>query len=70
MHNRIKLSTAGMMGDIGTDLPRRTESARAAPYGRLRFSAELWIWHARQEDGWTFLSVPPEGSEDRAYSPS
>ena len=35
------------------------------------FSAELWIWHARQEDGWTFLSVPPEESEEiRAYSAS
>jgi hypothetical protein len=28
------------------------------------FSAELWIWHARQEDGCTFLSVPPEESEE------
>jgi pyridoxamine 5'-phosphate oxidase len=27
------------------------------------FSAELWIWQARQEDGWTFLSVPPEESD-------
>ena len=35
------------------------------------FSAELWIWHARQEDGWTFLSVPAEESEEiRAYSAS
>ena len=35
------------------------------------FSAELWIWQARQEDGWTFLSVPPEESEEiRAYSAS
>ena len=28
------------------------------------FSAELWIWDARKEDGWTFLSVPPEESEE------
>ena len=28
------------------------------------FSAELWIWTARREDGWTFLSVPPEVSEE------
>jgi Domain of unknown function (DUF1905) len=30
----------------------------------LQFSAELWIWTARQEDGWTFVSVPPAESED------
>jgi hypothetical protein len=35
------------------------------------FSAELWIWRARQEDGWTFVSVPPDASEEiRAYSAS
>jgi uncharacterized protein DUF1905 len=35
------------------------------------FSAELWIWKARQEDGWTFLSVPDEVSEEiRAYAAS
>ena len=35
------------------------------------FSAELWIWEARKEDGWTFLSVPPEESEEiRAYAAS
>jgi len=28
------------------------------------FSAELWIWSARREDGWTFVSVPPEVSEE------
>ena len=28
------------------------------------FSAELWIWRARQEDGWTFVSVPEAESED------
>jgi hypothetical protein len=33
------------------------------------FSAELRIWDARNEDGWAFLSVPPEESEEiRAYS--
>ena len=35
------------------------------------FSAELWVWKARQEDGWTFLSVPDEESEEiRAYASS
>jgi len=35
------------------------------------FSAELWIWDARREDGWTFLGVPTEESEEiRAYSAS
>jgi hypothetical protein len=35
------------------------------------FSAELWIWDARKEDSWTFLSVPTEESEEiRAYSAS
>ena len=35
------------------------------------FSAELWIWDARREDGWTFLGVPTEESEEiRAYSPA
>jgi hypothetical protein len=29
------------------------------------------MWDARKEDGWTFLSVPPEDSEEiRAYSAS
>jgi len=37
----------------------------------FEFSAELWIWDARKEDGWTFLSLPPEESEGiRAYSAS
>lgn len=35
------------------------------------FSAELWVWKARQEDGWTFLSVPEEVSEEiDAYASS
>lgn len=35
------------------------------------FSAELWIWDARREDGWTFLSVPPEVAEEiRAFAES
>jgi hypothetical protein len=39
--------------------------------GCYEFSAELWIWDARREDSWTFLSVPIEESEEiRACSAS
>ena len=39
--------------------------------GCYEFSAELWIWDARREDSWTFLSVPLEESEEiRASSAS
>lgn len=27
------------------------------------FDAELWTWDARQDDGWTFVSLPEEASE-------
>lgn len=27
------------------------------------FTAELWIWDARQADSWTFVSLPAEVSE-------
>jgi hypothetical protein len=30
----------------------------------FQFSAELWIWNARGDEGWTFLSVPPTESEE------
>lgn len=28
------------------------------------FDAELWIWDARRDDSWTFVSLPSEASED------
>jgi len=28
------------------------------------FAAELWIWDARRVDSWTFVSLPPEPSEE------
>lgn len=28
------------------------------------FAAELWIWDARRSDTWTFVTVPPEDSDD------
>jgi len=35
----------------------------------VEFSAELWIWDARGEESWTFISVPLEASEEiRAFS--
>ncbi len=33
------------------------------------FAAELWLWDARQQDTWTFVTLPPEVSaavEDEA----
>ena len=30
----------------------------------LEFEAELWLWDARRADTWTFVSVPPELSEE------
>ncbi|HEX6357608.1 DUF1905 domain-containing protein [Actinophytocola sp.] len=28
------------------------------------FDAELWIWDARRDDSWTFVSLPVEASEE------
>ena len=28
------------------------------------FAAELWIWDARKSDAWTFVTVPPDHSDD------
>jgi hypothetical protein len=28
------------------------------------FDAELWIWDARRADSWTFVSLPPDASEE------
>lgn len=30
----------------------------------VEFEAELWIWDARRDDSWTFVSLPGEASED------
>lgn len=29
---------------------------------RVAFEAELWIWDARRNDSWTFVSLPPAAS--------
>ena len=31
---------------------------------RVVFDAELWIWEARREDGWAFVSLPAEASAE------
>ncbi|MEU4443220.1 DUF1905 domain-containing protein [Actinosynnema sp. NPDC050801] len=28
------------------------------------FEAELWLWDARQNESWTFVSLPVEASDD------
>jgi hypothetical protein len=28
------------------------------------FDAELWIWDARRDDSWTFVSLPVDASEE------
>jgi hypothetical protein len=28
------------------------------------FDAELWIWDARRDDSWTFVTLPAEASEE------
>lgn len=28
------------------------------------FDAELWLWDARKDDGWTFVSVPVEDTAE------
>jgi hypothetical protein len=30
----------------------------------VTFDAELWIWDARRDDSWTFVSVPVEASQE------
>jgi len=30
------------------------------------FTAELWLWDARQAESWVFVTVPPEPSEEIA----
>lgn len=31
---------------------------------RVRFESELWIWDARRNDSWTFVSLPVEASDE------
>jgi Domain of unknown function (DUF1905) len=30
----------------------------------VTFDAELWIWDARRDDSWTFVSLPVDASEE------
>lgn len=29
----------------------------------MEFTAELWIWDARKDESWTFVSLPPDDAE-------
>jgi len=31
---------------------------------RVVFDAELWLWDARRNDAWVFISLPPDESEE------
>ena len=31
---------------------------------KFAFDAELWIWDARRDDSWTFLSLPADASDE------
>jgi Domain of unknown function (DUF1905) len=30
----------------------------------VEFEAEVWLWDARRDDSWTFVSLPEEASEE------
>jgi len=30
----------------------------------VEFEAELWVWAARRDDSWTFVSLPADASEE------
>ncbi|MFI5894733.1 DUF1905 domain-containing protein [Actinoplanes sp. NPDC051513] len=30
----------------------------------VEFEAELWVWQARRDDSWTFVSLPVEASDE------
>ncbi len=30
----------------------------------IDFDAQLWLWSARRSDSWTFVSLPPQASEE------
>ncbi|WP_373320378.1 DUF1905 domain-containing protein [Virgisporangium aurantiacum] len=51
----------------GTDCPGGAGSVvPGCDSGRVRFAfdAELWIWDARRDDSWTFLSLPADASDE------
>jgi hypothetical protein len=31
---------------------------------RVEFESELWIWDARRDESWTFVSLPVDASEE------
>lgn len=34
------------------------------PHVVVEFEAELWLWDARKNESWTFVSLPVEASEE------
>ncbi len=30
----------------------------------VKFTAELWVWAARRDDSWTFVSLPADAAEE------
>lgn len=34
------------------------------PSKRVDFEAELWIWDARRDESWTFVSLPADASDE------
>lgn len=31
---------------------------------QFKFATELWLWSARESDSWTFVTIPPECSDE------
>jgi hypothetical protein len=52
------------LASIPVTLLRRLGEDR--PVTAYEFEAELWVWDARRVDTWTFVSLPPDISEEVA----
>jgi hypothetical protein len=66
-------SHQNLLAAVGIDLHSTVhplDFVSGSPYGAdqevgsMEFDGELWLWDARQVDSWTFVSVPPELSEE------
>jgi Domain of unknown function (DUF1905) len=45
-------------------VPQSVGSSYDAEFVVVEFDAELWIWDARRNDSWIFVSLPAEASEE------
>ena len=45
-------------------VPQSVGPSYDAGFVVVEFDAELWIWDARRDDSWTFVSLPAEASEE------